>query len=82
MEESLHSETDIMRDKLILCRLTRKKTHIEAHACILLRVGNLQDLGKFKVSLSRDFYQASSGIEGFLRKWGEAVAGRQPDKQI
>ncbi|GAH87238.1 unnamed protein product, partial [marine sediment metagenome] len=26
------------------------------------------DLGKFKVFVSKDFYQASCGIEGFLRQ--------------
>jgi len=50
--------------------LTRKKTHIEAHIGTFSRQGNLYDLGKIKVSVSIDFYQASSGIESFLDKEG------------
>jgi len=48
-----------------LCYLEREKTRIEAITGTFSRIGNLYDLSKFGVSISRDFYQASCGIERF-----------------
>jgi hypothetical protein len=44
-----------------------KKTPIDAHIGTILRQGNLY-LGKIKVPLAREFYQASCGMEGFLEQ--------------
>ena len=41
-----------------------------------LKVRQPIDLGKIKAPLSREFYQASCGIEGILRK--EDYSGRDP----
>jgi len=40
--------------------------HIEAHTGTFSRQGDLYDLGKIRVSVSRELYQASCGIEGYL----------------
>jgi len=59
----------------------KKKTHIEAHMSTLPRQGNLYiDLGTIKSPLSRDFYQASYGIEGSLEK--EAGFRRKPAQYL
>ena len=45
-----------------------RKMHIEAHRGTFSRQGSLYDLGKIRVALTREFYQASCGIERFLGK--------------
>jgi len=47
--------------------LTRKNDFIDAHIGTLSRVGDLF-LGKIKVPVLREFYQASCEIEGFSLK--------------
>jgi len=47
--------------------LTRKNAFIEAHIATLLREGSLY-LGKIGLSISRDFFQASCGIGGFVEE--------------
>jgi len=49
----------------------KENTLIEANTGTFLRQGNLY-LGKIKVLLLRDFYQASHGREGFSLKKEEA----------
>jgi len=47
--------------------LTRKNAFIEAHAGTLSRGADPYDLGKIKVFVSKELYQVSYGIQGFLR---------------
>jgi len=46
---------------------SEKNASIEAHTATLRLLANLYDLGKIKVALSREFYQASFEIERFSR---------------
>jgi len=53
----------------------------DTHIATFLRQGKLYDLDRTRASLSRDFCQASCGIEGFLGE-GEAVAGGRVNKYM
>ena len=62
-------DSEIIDKKLSVALLdsvqAKKRSSYEAHRATFSGQGDLYDLGKLRVPISREFCQASCGIEGF-----------------